>query len=221
MDGIYVVFWKVGLVGLMTINAMVKVVVIMAGLYGMSYYSTSDWADDNEMTNSNHLHRNDSGDEADDDNEQEILLDGENSSEFENEALHPLANSLEIDESSYRDLASPGREKQTRSGGTNCHIWKNIPKTEFRITFGTNVRHMGWELLSTNAFFERRYWWTGIRHQLWHWCLDCYHYDLDIKILIHGCQIKFNQRRVCDITIISYKSHVAAWSNCRNALVAR
>ena len=97
--------------------AYLAVWLIMAGLYGMSYYSTSDWADDNEMTNSNHLHRNDSGDEGDDDNEQEILLDGVNSSEFENEALHPLANSLEIDESSYRDLASPGREKQTRPKG--------------------------------------------------------------------------------------------------------
>ena len=61
------------------IMAYLAVWLIMAGLYGMSYYSTSDWADDNEMTNSNHLHRNDSGDEADDDdNEQEILLDGGN-----------------------------------------------------------------------------------------------------------------------------------------------
>jgi len=96
------------------IMAYSAVWLIMAGLYGMSHFSTSDWVDtdhdDNDATTTNNGHNNDYDFE---DEEQDAFLNdnstsssGASVSSYENEPSHPLANSLEI------SSASPVREKE-------------------------------------------------------------------------------------------------------------
>ena len=79
--------------------AYLAVWLIMAGLYGMSHYSTSDWVDADELPRSSDHEYN-----FDEDDEQDAFL---NDDSAENQPSHPLENSLEI------SPASPGREKQT------------------------------------------------------------------------------------------------------------
>ncbi|KAK1740806.1 TMEM144 family transporter [Skeletonema marinoi] len=95
------------------VMAYLSVWLIMGGLYGMSYYSTSDWVDntdhhhDHEATSSDHDY------DFEEDEQDAFLNDGSTSSaSYENEPSpsNPLANSLEI------SPASPGREKQATPG---------------------------------------------------------------------------------------------------------
>jgi glucose uptake protein GlcU len=85
---------------------------IMAGLYGMSYYSTSDWVDNNDNETNNHR------DHDFEEEEQDAFLNDTSSSSsatsYENEPTsRPLANSMEIS-----PPASPGRDKQPPTPGS-------------------------------------------------------------------------------------------------------
>ena len=83
--------------------AYLAVWLIMGGLYGMSLYSTSDWVDSEEVPRGSDHEYN-----FEEEDEQDAFLNDDSS---ENQPSHPLENSLEI------SPASPGREKQTTSGG--------------------------------------------------------------------------------------------------------
>jgi glucose uptake protein GlcU len=83
--------------------AYMTVWLIMGGLYGMSYYSTSDWVDtDVEATS----HRDNDSEE-----EQDAFLNDTSTETYENEQSCPLSNSMEIS-----SLSSPRREKQPSPG---------------------------------------------------------------------------------------------------------
>mmetsp|Transcript_27287 Transcript_27287/g.51556 ORF Transcript_27287/g.51556 Transcript_27287/m.51556 type:complete len:350 (+) Transcript_27287:104-1153(+) len=218
--------------------AYTAVWLIMAGLYGMSYYSVSQQAVTEEIANAS-----DHGNNVmmDDEEEEEGLVNERGGGdEFDND-LHSLTQPLEITTQKQpppmrtkKSIVVCGRTYSRRNLGLLsaliCGTWGGSCLVPMHYSKG-DTNGLGYVIsFSTGAMGkkrEREHKPTQLLHDIFHSSYtilmllslslifaSCDYLLMDIAVYLSSNQTQIASRSICNPTILSFQSHVVARCNC-------